>query len=112
MASRIKPIEFLGSSLTALRAFPVDARRMAGFQLDRVQRGLDPPDWKPMPSVGPGAREIRVRDESGAYRVLFVSTTAGTVCVVHCFQKKTRRTSRLDLEIARTRFRQLMRVQG
>jgi phage-related protein len=67
----MKPVVFLGDSLERLRAFPQSARRNSGYQLDRVQRGLNPDDWKPMTTVGPGVREIRVRDASGAFRILF-----------------------------------------
>ena len=79
----MKPVEFLGNSLDSLRGFPKQARRQAGFQLDRVQRGLEPFDWKPMPSVGSGVREIRVRDEAGAYRVLYVAKFEDAVYVLH-----------------------------
>jgi phage-related protein len=102
-------IEFRGAALAALRSFPADARRAAGFQLDRVQRGLDPVDWKPLPSLGPGVRELRVRERSGSFRVLYVAGVLRTVVVLHCFRKTTRKTSRLDLEIARTRYRGLVR---
>lgn len=71
----MKPLEFLGDSLDCLREFPREARRQAGFQLDRVQRGLEPFDWKPMSSVGTGVREIRIREESGSYRVIYVAKT-------------------------------------
>ena len=64
----MKPIAFLGGSLDDLRSFPSDARREAGYQLDRVQRGLDPDDWRSMPSIGAGVREIRVRERAGAFR--------------------------------------------
>jgi phage-related protein len=56
----MKLLSFLGSSLDDLRAFPDTARREAGHQLDQVQRGLEPDDWKPMPGVGPGVREVRI----------------------------------------------------
>jgi phage-related protein len=59
----LKRLIFLGSSLDDIRRFPENARRRAGYQLDRVQHGLDPDDWKPMSSIGSGCREIRVRDE-------------------------------------------------
>jgi phage-related protein len=113
MGAPRRPIEFLGSSLSALRNFPSDARRLAGFQLDRVQRGLDPLDWKPLLSVGPGVREIRVRERSGSFRVLYAAgiSTSGAVVVLHCFRKATRRTSRPDLDIARSRYRALMRTR-
>mgnify|MGYP003497594959 CR=1 FL=1 len=69
----MKPLDFLGDSLDVLRAFPDDARRTVGFQHDRLQRGLEPVDWKPMMSIGPGVQEIRVRDESGAFRVIYLA---------------------------------------
>jgi phage-related protein len=105
----MKPVEFLGDSLERLRAFPDGARRDAGFQLDRVQRGLEPDDWKPMKSVGPAVREIRVRDAAGAFRVIYVGTFVEAVYVLHAFQKKTRQTSARDLAIAETRFKALKR---
>jgi phage-related protein len=91
--SPLKPVEFRGSSLDDLRAFPVSARREAGHQLDRVQRGLEPDDWKPMTAVGQGVKEIRIRDATGAFRVLYVAKFADAVYVLHCFQKKTEKTS-------------------
>jgi phage-related protein len=63
----MKPVTFLGDSLDKVRAFPAGARREAGFQIDRVQRGLDPDNWKPMKTVGPGVGEIRIRDAAGAF---------------------------------------------
>ena len=69
-----KLLSFLGTSLDELRAFPETARREAGHQLDQVQQGLEPDDWKPMPSIGPGVREVRVRDQAGAFRVIYPAT--------------------------------------
>ena len=106
-----KLIEFLGDSLDALRSFPVQARREAGFQLDKVQHGGEPADWKPMRSVGPGVREIRIRDESGAFRVIYLAKLANAVYVLHCFQKKTAQSSDRDIELARKRYKELMRTQ-
>jgi phage-related protein len=105
----LKPVSFLGNSLVAVRAFPDGARREAGFQIDRLQRGLDPDDWKPMPFVGPGAREIQVRDASGAWRVIYVATFEEAVYVLHAFGKTTQATSKRDVELATTRFKELMR---
>jgi phage-related protein len=105
----VKQIEFLGDSLSRLRAFPNRARREAGFQLDRVQRGLDPDDWKPMKGVGQGVREIRVRDTSGAFRVVYVATFCEAVYVLHAFSKKTQRTSLRDLAVAQSRFGEMKR---
>ena len=94
----------MGGSKDDLVAFPPDARRKAGYQLDQVQRGLEPFDWKPMNSVGLGVREIRIRDESGAFRVVYLASRPEGLYVLHCFQKKTRRTAKRDLDLARHRF--------
>ena len=104
----MKPIAFLGGSLDDLRGFPADARRQAGYQLDRVQRGLDPDDWRPMPAVGVGLREIRVRERAGAFRVIYVATYADAVYVLHAFQKKTRQTAKRDVDLAAARLREQM----
>src|SRR5690625_4184996 len=61
--SPMKVLNFRGSALTDLRAFPESARREAGYQLDKVQHGLEPSDWKPMPTVGRGVQEIRRSEE-------------------------------------------------
>jgi phage-related protein len=108
----LKPIEFLGSSRRALAAFPDEARRMAGFQLDRVQRGMEPDDWKPFSTVGVGVLELRVHDSKGAFRVVYVAKFSGAIYVLHAFQKKSRKTSRLDIELARARFAELTRYRA
>lgn len=108
----MKPVSFLGGSLDEVRSFPDDARRDVGFQIDRVQRGLDPDDWKPMKSVGSGVREIRVREPSGAYRVIYLAMLEDAVYVLHAFQKKTRATAQRDLDLATSRFKELMRRFG
>jgi len=102
-----KPVEFLGSSLDDLRAFPVLARREAGHQLDQVEQGREPDDWKPMPRVGSGVQEIRIRDAAGTFRVIFVAKFAAVIYVLHCFQKKTQKTSNADLDLAEKRYRDL-----
>lgn len=103
----MKPITFLGDSLEVLRAFPHEARRECGLQLDRVQRGLMPEDWKPMKTVGPSVAEIRVRTEGGAFRVLYVATFPEAVYVLHTFQKKSQKTAKADLSLAITRYKAL-----
>jgi len=103
----LKPVEFVGDSLARLREFPVSARRAAGYQLDRVQRGLEPDDWKPMKAIGAGVRELRIRDRAGAFRVIYLATLSDRVVVLHAFQKKTQRTARTDIEVATKRFRDL-----
>jgi phage-related protein len=101
-----KSIIWLGSSRRDLRAFPALATQLAGFQLRRVQQGLDPDDWKPMQTVGPGVREIRIHI-AGAHRVFYVAKRAEGIYVLHAFEKKTRKTSSHDLEIGRDWFRAL-----
>lgn len=105
----MKPIEFRGDSLDCLREFPSEARREAGFQLDRVQRGLAPFDWKPMATIAPGLREIRIRDDSGAFRILYVAKFEDAVYVLHCFCKKTQATAKRDLNLAEQRYRELLK---
>lgn len=90
----MKPVVFQGSARNDLRAFPASARREAGHQLDQVQRGGDPDDWKPMPSIGRGVEEIRVRDATGAFRVIYSARIADAVYVLHCFQKKRKEPAR------------------
>ena len=103
----LKPLRWLGSSRENIRDFPDDPRREAGFQLDRVQEGKEPADWKPMPSVGLGVKEIRVR-VGGAYRVIYVARFVEAVYVLHAFQKKASKTPKPDIELARQRFRALI----
>jgi phage-related protein len=104
-----KSVAFCGSALEDLREFPISARREAGYQLDSVQHGLDPDDWKPMSSVGSGVREIRIGDEAGVFRILYVAKFVDTVYVLHCFQKKTQKTSRSDIDLAAKRYRDLIK---
>jgi len=86
-----------------------DARQDAGYQLDMVQRGLQPDDFKPMPTIGKGVEEIRIRDDSGIYRVIYTAKFADAVFVLHAFEKKTQRTSQRDIDVAKARFREMMR---
>ncbi|MDO9611350.1 MAG: type II toxin-antitoxin system RelE/ParE family toxin [Serpentinimonas sp.] len=104
-----KPVEFRGRSLDDLRAFPLPARREAGHQLDQVQNGQEPDDWKPMNTVGQGVKEIRIRDAAGAFRVIYVAKIADAVYVLHCFQKKTDKTRKADLDLAAQRYHDLLK---
>src|SRR5690606_32661385 len=98
----MKRLEFLGDSLEQLRDFPETARKEAGGQLHKVQQGIEPSGWKPMTSVGQGVREIRIRDEAGIFRVLYIAKIEDTVYVLHAFQKKTQQTAKRDLGMARS----------
>ena len=104
-----KSVEFVGRALDDLRAFPSAARREAGHQIDQVQRGLEPDDWKPMGTVGSGVREIRIRDASGAFRVIYVAKFADIIYVLHCFQKKTEKAAKPDIDLAAERYRNLLK---
>ena len=73
----------------------------------RIQQGLEPNDWKPMTSVGPGVREIRIRDEAGAFRVLYVANIESAIYVLHAFQKKTQQTAKRDLDLAERRLKEI-----
>ena len=100
----MKSLIFAGSSLDDLRDFPNEARRAAGFDLRAVQNGLEPSDWKPMQLIGPGAKEIRIH-VLGEWRVIYVAKLQGAVYVLHAFQKKTRKTSQHDIDLARKRYK-------
>lgn len=107
--SPLKPIAFRGSSLADLRRFPTAARQSAGHQIDRLQHGSVPNDWRPMTTIGPGAGEIRIRDKAGAFLVIYVAKLVGYVYILHCFQKKTQQTSKTDLDLAKQRYQELQR---
>lgn len=81
--------------------------REAGYQLERVQIGLKPKDWKPMPAVGSGVEEIRIHAEN-EYRVIYIARFEDAVYVLHCFVKKTQKTSAPDILLAKARLKQLM----
>ncbi len=106
-----KEIRWVGSSYGDLLAFPDEARRQAGFQLAKIQAGLDPDNWKPFDTVGPGTREIRVIEQEGAFRVMYVAKFVEAVYVLHGLQKKTQATSRHDRQIAEMRYRAIANVR-
>jgi phage-related protein len=105
----VKPVVFVGDSLRRLREFPDAARQDAGYQIDKLQRGQQPDDFKPMPAIGRGVEEIRIWDESGTYRVIYTARLRDAIYVLHAFQKKTQTTSTRDLETARQRLAQAMK---
>ena len=103
----LKSIEFCGHTLRIIKDFPVLVRHEIGHQLDKVQRGLTPTDWKPMASVGKGTREIRIH-ERGQYRVIYLANYGNTVYVLHTFRKKTRKTRQSDIKLARVALNNLL----
>jgi phage-related protein len=106
-----KQIRWVGSAYDDLLAFPKEVRKEAGFQLGKVQAGLEPTDWKPFDEVGAGTREIRIRDASGIYRVMYLTKFEEAIYVLHCFQKKTQATSKQDKAIAAARYRAVVNAK-
>ena len=104
----MKKIIFVNRSLDDLKQFPLAAKREAGHQLDRVQRGYEPTDYKPMSTVGSGVKEIRIKDSDGIYRVMYVAKFEEAVYVLHAFKKKTQKTSRQDLNAAISAFKKVL----
>lgn len=105
----MKDIAFVGTALDDLRSFPQSVMREAGYQLDKVQNGLPPDDAKPMPSIGPGVVELRIWDEAGTFRVVYLAKLADAVYVLHCFQKKTQQTAQRDVDLAKKRLKDLLK---
>jgi phage-related protein len=103
-----KPVVWLGSALDDLRGFPEEARRSAGHEIHLVQMGLEPSDWKPMSSVGPGVMELRIHSQL-EHRVFYIAKFAEAVFVIHAFQKKTRKTAKHDIDLAKHRLAELIR---
>jgi phage-related protein len=102
-----KVINWLGNSRDKLRDFPEEARRKAGLQLRAIQRGEDPSDFKPMPTVGRGVYEIRIKTED-AYRIFYVAKFAEAIYVLHAFQKKTQKTTKQDIEMGQQHYQQML----
>tara|TARA_R110002072_G_scaffold80674_2_gene185239 strand:- start:467 stop:790 length:324 start_codon:yes stop_codon:yes gene_type:complete len=105
--ARKKPVAFVGDSKDRLRDFSLDAKREAGFQIDKIQAGGQPDDFRPMPSVGPGVMEIRIREHNGVFRVFYVANRGDAVFVLHCFQKKTQQTAKKDIDLGKQRYKEL-----
>ena len=97
-----KSILWVGSALDDLRDFPEDARRSAGHELHLVQLGVEPSDWKPMPSIGSGVLELRIHTEL-EHRLFYVAKFAEGIYVLHAFQKTTQRTRQADIDLAKDR---------
>ena len=106
-----KPLRWVDSSLEDLRAFPEEAKREAGYQLRRVQAGLMPDDWKVLPSVGAGVYEIRLHT-GVEHRVFYVAKLAEAVYVLHAFEKRTRQTRQVDIDLAKQRLGEVRRARG
>lgn len=106
-----KEIRWVGSAYDDLVGFPDEPRRAAGFQLRKIQAGLEPEDWKPFDEVGAGTREIRIREADGIFRVMYVAKFEEAVYVLHCFQKKSQATSARDKDIVAARYRAVVNAR-
>jgi phage-related protein len=104
----MKELVFEGDSLNRLRDFPVEARQDAGFALFQVQSGEKPSDYKPFPTAGKGVEEIRVWDDTGTYRVMYVARFKEAVYVLHCFKKASEKTAQKDIDLANDRYSKLI----
>jgi phage-related protein len=105
-----KKLVFVGDSKRRYDEFPEHVQDLAGYELYRLQAGLQPSDFKPMPSIGSGVEELRIRDHhNNAYRVIYIARLRDAVYVLHTFQKKTQRTDRRDIDLARQRLRELLK---
>ena len=107
----MKRIRFIGSSLKDIQSFPVQTKKEIGVQLDRLQHGSEPQDWKPMRNVGPGTREIRIRTD-GAFRVIYVAKFKEAIYVLHAFRKKSFKTAKKDIDLGKKRYKEMIRTRS
>ncbi len=106
----MKPALFHPKALNALRDFPEEIRRELGKAIYDLQKGakIGMPLSKPMPSVAPGAEELRVKDSSGAYRVFYFTRLARGLLIFHAFAKKAQKTPKHELELGRKRLKEML----
>jgi len=107
-----KEIRWVGTAYQDILEFPAEPRKEAGFQLGKVQAGLEPDNWKPFDEVGSGTKEIRIHETTGIYRVMYVAKFEEAVYVLHCFQKKTEATTKHDKDVAEARYRAVSEKEG
>ncbi len=100
-----KEIRWIGSAYDDLLTFPEGSQKEAGFQLGKVQAGIEPDDWKLFNAVGAGVKEIRIKDERSIFRVIYIAKFEEAIYILHCFQKKTQATSKHDIAVAEARYR-------
>lgn len=106
----MKKITWLGNTHDVVKGYTSAAKSEIGYNLDKVQRGMDPFDWKPMPTVGPGVKEIRIHEEN-EYRVLYVAKFEESVYILHAFIKKTQQTSKKDIDLGKQRYADLLQMR-
>ena len=106
-----KPIEWVGDSLKRVRALAKPVRQQVGYELELVQHDMEPSDWKPMITVGPGVNEIRIHVE-GEHRLFYVAKLRHAICVLHVFRKESRKTSKADIDLGKTRYQEALRMEA
>lgn len=106
----MKKIVWLGTTNLIVKEYPINVRREIGYNLDRVQRELNPCDCKPMANIGVGVKEIRIHEEN-EYRVLYVAKFKEAIYVLHSFVKKTQQTAKKDLVIAKNRYAEILDIR-
>lgn len=106
-----KALVWVGSSRRDLRGWPEAVRLRAGYELGRIQEGLEATDWKPMTAAGEGVREIRLR-VLGEHRILYAASFQEAVYVLHVFRKKSQKTAWPDMMTTRLRYREVLRRSG
>jgi phage-related protein len=107
----LKPVEWVGDSLKRVRALARPVRQQVGYELELLQHDMEPSDWKPMMTVGQGVNEIRIHVE-GEHRLFYVARLRHAIYVLHVFRKKSRKTSKADIELAKTRFQEALRMEA
>lgn len=107
----MKRIIWIGNTYQTILSFPKGAKQITGYNLDRVQRGLEPSDWKPMTSVGKGVKEIRIHTQN-EYRVIYTANFEEGIYILHALIKKTQKTSQKDIDIAKQRFKEVINNRG
>ncbi len=111
MREPLKPVEWMGDTLKRVRAYAKPVRQHVGYELELVQHDMEPSDWRPMTTVAPGVNEIRIHVE-GEHRLLYVARLRHAIYVLHVFRKKSRQTSKTDIDLARARFQEALRMEA
>jgi phage-related protein len=106
----MKDVIWISGTLQVVKEYPINVRREIGYNLDRVQRGIEPCDWKSMVSIGHGVKEIRIHEEN-EYRVLYVAKFEEAIYVLHSFLKKTQQTAKRDIQMAKKRYAEVLEMR-
>lgn len=100
-----KDLDWRGTSLDDIKKFPTEVKKDVGFELHKIQNGHNPTHFKAVNRWGAGVIEIKIKDDDGEYRVVYVAKFAEAVYVLHAFQKKTQQTSPKDVSTIVERYK-------